>query len=109
MSKTTDKKELKQAWEAIKEDGGFPHLQKAIEERLGSLDAAFKRMIDSGRISLEEEQTLAEDINAFIQDIHKIDKKLSKAQTGTEESGKNKNIFGQQSSSNDDSAKHKIA
>lgn len=50
----TDKKELLKAYEALREDGGFPDLMKAVGERLCDLDPSFRRKFDGGRISAEE-------------------------------------------------------
>ena len=47
VEKQTDQKELRKALSALKEDGGFPHLAKAIEKRMGELDPAFKRRLDA--------------------------------------------------------------
>jgi hypothetical protein len=42
----TNKKELMKAYEALKEDGGFPDLTKTVEKRLMELDPAFKRKME---------------------------------------------------------------
>jgi hypothetical protein len=44
-------KELKKALNALREDNGFPHLTKAIETRIGELDPAFKRRLESQHVS----------------------------------------------------------
>ena len=41
------------AYEALKEDGGFPDLMRAAENKLKELDPAFKRKIESN-VSWEE-------------------------------------------------------
>ena len=47
VSKTEDKKELSLALAALREDGGFPDLTKAVEKRLGVLDPVYKRRMDA--------------------------------------------------------------
>jgi hypothetical protein len=55
-------KELRKALSALKEDGGFPHLAKAIEKRIAELDPAFKRRLDAQNIAPETVAAVAEDI-----------------------------------------------
>ena len=42
------------AYEALKEDGGFPDLLLAAENKLKELDPVFKRRIEGDKISYEE-------------------------------------------------------
>ena len=44
-AKTTDRKELHKAHAALVEDGGFPHLLEAVQNKLAEIDPAFKRKI----------------------------------------------------------------
>jgi hypothetical protein len=54
VDKTSDKKELIKAYEALKEDNGFPDLLKAVENKLKELDPSFKRKVEGQHISLED-------------------------------------------------------
>lgn len=92
VEKTEDKKELAKALEALREDGGFPHLTEAVEKRLASLDPVFKRRMDSQNVSAETKAAVAEDIQSFLNDIQKMDKKLSRETYEREE--QEKDIFG---------------
>ena len=92
VEKTEDKKELSKALEALREDGGFPHLTEAVEKRLASLDPAFKRRMESQNVSQEVKSAVAEDIQSFLDDIQKMDQKLSRETYEREE--KEKDIFG---------------
>jgi hypothetical protein len=54
------------AFEALKEDAGFPHLLKAVGDKLISLDASYKRRLYGDYVSQEEQQVVAEDIAHFL-------------------------------------------
>jgi hypothetical protein len=80
VAKTEDRKELGRAIEALKEDGGFPDLLKAAEQRLASLDPAYRRKLESMQpVSYEAKRAIDEDINSFLQDMDKMDRKLQSA------------------------------
>ena len=59
-------KELRKALFALKEDNGFPHLTKAVENRIGVLDPAYKRRLEAKDIAPETVAAVAEDIKAFL-------------------------------------------
>lgn len=83
VSKTEDRRELGKAIEALREDGGFPHLLKAAEERLALLDPAFKRKLDSMiPVSVDQKRAIDADINSFLLDMDRVDKKLQSATDG---------------------------
>ena len=69
IEQQTSAKELHKAYEALKEDGGYVHLEKALVDKLKSLDPAFKRRIESDKLTSEEQQILAEDLNSFFKEI----------------------------------------
>ena len=54
VEKTESVKELTKAYKAIKEDGGFHDLQRALEEKLKTLDPAFKRRIEDTKLTYDE-------------------------------------------------------
>jgi hypothetical protein len=80
VARTEDRKELQKALDALKEDGGFPDLTKACEQRLASIDPAFKRRLESNNISAETKTAVAEDIASFLSDIQKMDSKIKSNQ-----------------------------
>ena len=51
VAKTEDKRELHKAYNTLKDDAGFPDLMKSVEDKLKTLDPAFKRKIEGGRVS----------------------------------------------------------
>ena len=80
VSKTEDRKELAKAIEALKEDAGFPQLLTTAEQRLAELDPAFKRKLDSMLpVSMDQKSAIDADINSFLKDQDRVDKKLKNA------------------------------
>lgn len=85
VKKTEDRKELSKALAALKEDTGFPHLTEAVEKRLAELDPAFKRKLESNNISAETMNAVSQDISEFLDDINKMDQKLSREKAKDED------------------------
>lgn len=55
MEKTQDKRELLKAFEALKEDGGFPDLQKTVGRKIAELDPTLRfRVLGEDKVSFEE-------------------------------------------------------
>ena len=51
----SDKKELLKAFEALKEDGGFPDLQKTVAKKIALIDPSLRfRVLGDDRVSFEE-------------------------------------------------------
>jgi hypothetical protein len=69
VEEQTKPKELHQAYEALKEDGGFPDLIKACEKKLKEIDPAFKRKMEGDKLTFDEQRILSEDISNFITEM----------------------------------------
>jgi hypothetical protein len=54
VEKTTDKREMRLAYEAMKEDGGFPDLTHACLKRLKEIDPKFKTTADFNNYTSED-------------------------------------------------------
>jgi tetratricopeptide (TPR) repeat protein len=67
---------LKLAFEAIREDGGFPDLLHEIRERLRVVDPSFRTTEDYNNYSAEYAKEYNEDINAFLSKAKESDSKL---------------------------------
>lgn len=87
VKKTEDRKELTKALAALKEDTGFPHLQEAVEKRLAELDPAFKRRLESQNVSAATMSEITMEMSEFLNDIGKLDQKLSRDKVKDEETG----------------------
>ena len=70
VEQQTNAKELHMAYQAIKEDGGFFDLERALENKLKSLDPVFKKKMDSGHITNEEQKALNEEIHQFLNEMN---------------------------------------
>ena len=69
-STSTDLKELFKAYEALKEDAGFPDLMRAVGKRIVELDPKQRsRIFEGGKASYEEEQAVAKDLIDFLSDM----------------------------------------
>lgn len=83
----TNKRELKLAYDAVKEDGGFPDLLKAIREKLRVVDPAFKTTEDFNNFSSEYAKEVNSDVMEFLRQAKQNDENLrdgvvQKAPTG---------------------------
>ena len=77
LAKETNKAELKQAYQALIEDNGYPDLLKACEDRLSEVDPAFKKKLEANRrLTYDEQKVINDEIGDFLNDINKTDKKL---------------------------------
>ena len=93
IAKTSNKKELKQAYKALEEDGYFPDLLKTCGERICELDPAFRRVVDGERkMTAEEEKAVTDDLLEFLDTINKSDAQLRDL-TSEKENQENKSIF----------------
>ncbi|CDW85227.1 rna polymerase ii-associated protein 3 isoform 2 [Stylonychia lemnae] len=77
VEKSTDVKELLKAHDALKDDAGFPDLLRAVSKRIILLDPKQRGRVGNSRVSVEDEQIAAKDIADFLNDIQKLDSKLS--------------------------------
>jgi t-SNARE complex subunit (syntaxin) len=77
------------AYQALIEDGGYPDLKKAVENKLKELDSVFRRKIDNEKPTFEEQRALSEDISNFVSEMQKTDRKLK-----SEIQQDSKSIFG---------------
>ena len=62
----TDKREMRLAYECVKEDGGFPDLTLACQKKLKELDPKFKTTEDFNKYSPQEEKAANADVLAFL-------------------------------------------
>ena len=78
VKKTSDKRELKKAYEALVEDGAFPDLEKTVKEKLMEVDPHFKRLHanKNSKISKEQKEAIDNDIDKFIEGQHNDDEAL---------------------------------
>ena len=66
VAKETSKRELKGAYNALKEDGGFPDLLMAVTKRLKVVDPKFKTAEDFNNYTAADEREANEDVMAFL-------------------------------------------
>lgn len=72
----TDKREIRLAYECVKEDGGFPDLANYCLKRLKQLDPRYKSEEDFNKYTPQEEKAANADVLAFLKDMDKNDRKL---------------------------------
>ena len=97
--KNTNKKELRLAYEALKEDGGFPDLMKHVLKRLKQVDPKFKTIDDYNNATPEEIQAANEDVLNFLDEMDQTDKVLRgpnavDQKAGAKKSKLSEDIFG---------------
>ncbi len=68
---------------------GFEALEKALEDKLKSMDPQFKRMVEQTPLTPEEKEAIDIEINDFLNDINKTDQTIRNPD--------DKNIFGNKS------------
>lgn len=73
VEKCTDKREMRLAYEAIKEDGGFPDLARACLQRLKQLDPKFKTESDFNNYTQEDQRAADKDVLDFLSEMNKAD------------------------------------
>lgn len=83
-------KELKKTLNALREGIDLPQLTKAIETRMSEVDPAFKSRLEGNNIAPETVAAVAEGIQAFLSDINKTDRQLTREQ---ERKDNEKDIF----------------
>ena len=77
LEKTTDPKLLKKAIRLLKEDGGyFPELEKAIDEKLQTIDLKYKKHKETENISQEDVEKCKEEMLKFEEEFNKKDQIL---------------------------------
>ena len=90
----TSKKELKGAYNCLKDDGGFPELQAYVLKKLKQVDKTFKVTEDFNNATPEEVAAANNDVLDFLNQASETDKKL-RGSNATESSAKmSKDIFG---------------
>lgn len=72
----TSKKELRLAFEALKEDGGFPDLQKYVLKKLKQVNPNYKTAEDFNNYTPEDERRANDDVNDFFDKMNEADNKL---------------------------------
>ena len=80
-----DRKEIKKAYEAIKEYGGYYDLEQALKKKLAELDPTFRRQIDERPLTKQEKETIENDLAMFLDSANYDDESLQGKHT--------KNIF----------------
>ena len=71
-----DKREMKLAYDAMKEDGGFPDLTAYCLKKLKKLDPKFKTEADFNNYTPQEEREANDDVLDFLSDMKKADNQL---------------------------------
>ena len=78
LEKTNNPKLLKKAIRLLKEDGGyFPDLEKAIDQKLQTLDLKYKKYKETENITQEDINKAKEEMLKFEEEFNKKDKILS--------------------------------
>jgi hypothetical protein len=73
VEKCTDRKECKNAYEALKAYGGFFDLELALKKKLAELDPTFRKRIDQKPLSMEEKIVIDDDIDKFLKSANDDD------------------------------------
>ena len=77
LEKTSEPKLLKKAIRLLKEDGGyFPDLEKAIDEKLKTVDLKYKKLKETETISQEDLNKCKSELLKFEEEFNKKDKIL---------------------------------
>ena len=76
IDKETSKKELRGAYQCLKDDGGFPDLQKYCLTKLKQVDKTFKTEDDFNNATPEEIAAANDDVLDFLNQASETDKKL---------------------------------
>ena len=97
IDKETSKKELRGAYQCLKDDGGFPDLQKYCLAKLKQVDKNFKTEEDFNNATPEEIAAANSDITDFLNQASEADKKL-RGSAASESKKKSKDIFDSQGS-----------
>lgn len=72
----TDKRELRLAYEALKQDAGFPDLSQYVLKRLKAVDTKFKTEEDFNKPDPVAEKAATEDVEKFLKEMTHTDAKL---------------------------------
>ena len=101
IEKTTDKKELYGAYDALEIDGYFPDLLRACGERICKLDPTFRRRFEGEKkMTSEETKAANEDLYSFLEGVNQTDQTLRGLSKGADPSNKeNNSLFGNQAAS----------
>ena len=93
IDKETSKKELRGAYNCLKDDGGFPDLQAYCLKKLKSVDKTFKTADDFNNATPEEIAAANSDITDFLNQASETDKKLRGNQANESSKKRSKDIF----------------
>ena len=78
----TDKREMRLAYECVKEDGGFPDLAEYCRKKLKLLDKNFKTEEDFNKYDPVAEREANNDVLNWLKEVNKTDKKLRESNGG---------------------------
>ena len=73
IQKETSKKELRGAYQCLKDDGGFPDLQDCCLKRLKEVDRNFKTSEDFNNATPEEIAAANDDVLDFLNSANEVD------------------------------------
>ena len=76
VEKETNRRELRGAYQALKEDNGFPDLLKAVTKKLKQVDPKFRTSSDFNNYTPADERAANDDVLAFLDEMNEADKKL---------------------------------
>ncbi|CAI2382792.1 unnamed protein product [Moneuplotes crassus] len=76
VEECNDRKEIKKAYEAIKDEGGYYDLEMSLKNKLAKLDPSFRRRINEKPMSKEEKENIANDLDAFLHSANTDDQSL---------------------------------
>ena len=93
------KKELKGAYNCLKDDGGFPDLQAYVLKKLKQVDKNFKTAEDFNNATPEEIKAANNDVLDFLNQPSETDKKLRGPNAAESSAKKSKDIFGSSNAS----------
>ena len=71
-----DKRELRLAYECLKEDGGFPDLMLYCLKKLKQVDRNFRTAEDFNNFTPQEAKAANDDVLSFLADMSKADQRL---------------------------------
>lgn len=76
VDKETNKKELRLAYEALKEDAGFPDLTRYVLKKLKQVNPNYKTSEDFNNYTPEEARQANDDVLDFLDKMNEADNKL---------------------------------
>jgi len=95
VTNQTDRKELRLAYFALREDGGFQHLMKHTLDRLKVIDPKFMTTEDFNKYTPADEAIANDDVLAFLDEMHETDKVI-RGDNVPAKSARSKEIFAEE-------------